>query len=55
MMQNMVDAIDGTVIMTPELVDAINSVYDFRVPSPWLYDPTGVEISWLVPSLTAWI
>jgi len=55
MMQNMVDAIDGTVIMTPELVDAINSVYDFKVPVPWQYDATGVEISWLVPSLSAWI
>ena len=51
MMRNMVDAIEGTVIMTPELVDAINAVYDYRVPMPWQYDATGVEISWLVPEL----
>ena len=32
MMTNMIDAIDGTVIMTPELVEAITSIFDFRVP-----------------------
>lgn len=52
---SMIDAIDGTVIMTPELVDSINSIFDFRAPHTWVYDPTGVEISWLTPSLTAWI
>ena len=55
MMIAMVQAIEGTVIMTPDLVDAINSVFDFRVPKKWQYDATGVEISWLVPSLAAWM
>jgi dynein heavy chain len=54
-MVNMIDAIEGTIIMTPDLVDAINAVYDFRVPKKWCYDPTGAEISWLTPSLAAWI
>lgn len=54
-MENMIDAIDGTIIMTPDLVDAINAIYDFRVPNKWLFDPTGVEISWLTPSLSGWI
>jgi dynein heavy chain len=54
-MIDMIDAIDGTIIMTPELVDGINAVYDFRVPNKWLFDPTGVEISWLTPSLAGWI
>jgi len=31
-MQNMVDAIDGTIIMTPDIVESINATYDFRVP-----------------------
>lgn len=31
----MVDAIDGTVSMTSEIVDSINAVYDFRVPRSW--------------------
>ena len=54
-MINMIDAIEGTIIMTPDIVDAINSVYDFRVPRNWCYDPTGAEISWLTPSLASWI
>ena len=55
MMTSMIDAIDGTVIMTPELVEAITSIFDFRVPRQWCYDATGVEISWLTPSLSGWI
>jgi dynein heavy chain len=54
-MVDMIDAIDGAIIMTPEIVDSINAVYDFRVPSKWVYDPTGAEISWLTPSLGGWI
>ena len=54
-MANMVDAIEGTIIMTPDIVDAINAVFDFRVPRKWSYDPTGAEISWLTPSLAGWL
>lgn len=54
-MLDMVLAIDGQIIMTPELVDGINSIFDFRVPHPWQYDPTGAEISWLTTGLAAWI
>jgi dynein heavy chain len=52
---NMVLAIEGSIIMTPDLVEAIDSVYDFRVPRPWVYDPTGAEIAWLMPSLGGWM
>jgi dynein heavy chain len=34
-MVDMIDAIDGTIIMTPEIVDSINAVFDFRVPRKW--------------------
>lgn len=34
-MIGMIDAIDGTIIMTPEIVDSINAVFDFRVPYKW--------------------
>ena len=54
-MLNMMDAIEGTIIMTPEIVESINAVYDFRVPYKWQYDPTGAEISWLTASLAAWL
>lgn len=54
-MVSMIDAIDGSIIMTPEIVDAINSVFDLRVPRNWQYDPTGAEISWMTPALGGWI
>lgn len=54
-MQNMVDAIEGSIIMTPAIVDAISAVHDFRVPKNWQFDPTGAEISWLTPSLAGWL
>lgn len=54
-MIDMVLAIDGQIIMTSELVGCIDAVSDFRVPKKWQFDPTGVEISWLTPSLAAWI
>jgi len=54
-MTNMVLAIDGQIIMTPLLVDCIAAVGDFRVPKNFQFDPTGVEISWLTPSLAGWL
>jgi len=54
-MGDMVLAIEGQIIMTPDIVDSINSVYDFRVPRKWQYDPTGAEISWLTDSLAGWL
>jgi len=54
-MANMADAIDGTIIMTAEIVESIGAIYDYRVPRKWQFDPTGAEISWLTPSLSGWI
>jgi len=54
-MAAMCDAIDGTISMTPDIVDSINAVFDFRVPRKFQYDPTGAEISWLTASLSGWI
>jgi len=54
-MVSMIDAIDGNISMTSEIVDQINAVFDFRVPRNWQYDPTGAEISWLTVSLAGWI
>lgn len=47
-------AIDGQIIMTPDILDAINSIYDAKVPNTWLYDPSGAEISWILPTLGSW-
>ena len=49
-----IDAIDGQIIMTPNILDAINSISDARVPNTWVYDATGAEISWILPGLGSW-
>lgn len=53
-MHDMVQAIEGTIIMTADLVDAIDRVFDFRVPVKWQFQ-AGAEISWLTPTLGGWI
>jgi dynein heavy chain, axonemal len=55
MMQEMIKAIDGEVVMTPDLVVAIDMIYNNRVPRQWVYDATGVEISWISPALGSWM
>ena len=35
------DAIDGQIIMTTDILDSINAIFDARVPNIWVYDPTG--------------
>mmetsp|Transcript_8591 Transcript_8591/g.9747 ORF Transcript_8591/g.9747 Transcript_8591/m.9747 type:complete len:395 (-) Transcript_8591:53-1237(-) len=54
-MKNIILAVDGVIIMTPDIVSAIGSIFDLRVPRSWCYDPTGAEISWLTPTLGGWI
>ena len=53
-MSDMVQAIEGTIIMTAELVDSIDKIFDFRVPTKWQFQ-AGAEISWLTPTLGGWI
>merc|ERR1712048_261365 len=53
-MQNMVLAIDGQIIMSPELADCIKAIFDMRVPLNFVYDPSGAEISWIYPALGGW-
>lgn len=54
-MNNMILAIDGTIIMSPELADCIKAMFDLRVPGIFMYDPSGAEISWLNPTLSGWL
>lgn len=53
-LQDIVDAIDGSIIMTPDIVNAIDCIFDGKVPKFWIYDPSGAEISWLKPSFATW-
>jgi len=47
-------AIEGTVVMTTDLLDDLNSIFDGFVPRKWTHDTSGAEISWLMPSLGGW-
>ena len=47
-------AIRGEVVVTSEIMDAINAIFDARVPKSWLYSPAGDELSWLAPNLGLW-
>ena len=50
----MVQAINGEIVMTTELLQSMNDVFDAKVPRPWLYTPGGDEFSWLLPFLGTW-
>lgn len=54
-LQDVINAIDGTIIMTPNIVEMIDAISDAKVPNLWVYDATGAEISWLYPNLGGWI
>ncbi|EER14943.1 axonemal dynein gamma heavy chain, putative [Perkinsus marinus ATCC 50983] len=53
-LQSLVMAIEGTVVMTPDLLEDLNMIFDARLPRRWTHDPSGAEISWLMPTLGAW-
>jgi dynein heavy chain, axonemal len=47
-------AIRGEVVVTADILDSINAIFDARVPRIWLYSPAGDELSWLAPNLGIW-
>jgi len=53
-LQTLLQAIRGEVVVTPEVMQAMNSIYDGRVPKAWLLSPGGDEISWMLTSLGLW-
>ena len=53
-LKNLSMAIDGTVVMTVELLDDLNAIFDARVPKAWTHDASGQEISWLSPNMGGW-
>ncbi|CAK9086367.1 Dynein gamma chain [Durusdinium trenchii] len=53
-LENLIMAIEGTVVMTVDLLEDSNCVFDGRVPKRWTHDASGAEISWLLPTLGGW-
>jgi dynein heavy chain len=47
-------AINGEVVMTAELQDILDSIFDAKVPHTWENTLTGDEFSWRLPTLGLW-
>ena len=47
-------AIKGEVVMTAELQETLDSIFDARVPHYWENTLTGDEFSWRLPNLGLW-
>jgi len=47
-------AIKGEIIMTPDLDEAINAIFDNRIPHTWLFNAANEEISWLKSTIMTW-
>jgi len=53
-LENLILAIDGVVIMTPDLQKALDCIYDALPPVFWFKDASGVLMSWELPTLPLW-
>eukprot|EP01035_Chromulina_nebulosa_P017190 gene17190-22709_t len=49
-----IQAINGEVVITADILESIDAIHDARVPKAWLYSPAGDELSWLSPTLSTW-
>ena len=47
-------ALKGEVVITPDILNAINAIYDAKVPTSWMYGSGGDEISWISATLGIW-
>jgi len=47
-------AIKGEIIMTADLAEAIQAIYNNKVPQAWLFNAAGEEISWMMGSIATW-
>jgi dynein heavy chain len=54
MLQQLQLAINGEVVMTEELQDTLDAIFDAKVPQYWLFTVAGDEFSWILPTLGLW-
>jgi len=52
--QEILMTIDGSIIMTPEIDEAIQTLYNGKIPKNWMIDSLGNEWSWISSSSTLW-
>ena len=53
-LSDLIEVRAGNIILTPQLQDAADAIYDSRVPHQWHYDNNGSEISWLDKTMGSW-
>ncbi|CAG9316033.1 unnamed protein product [Blepharisma stoltei] len=54
-LNDLIEVRAGNIILTPELQEAADAIYDSRVPKQWQYDANASEISWLDSTLGSWV
>jgi len=54
MLTSLQQAIRGEVVMTEELQNALQSMYEAKPPNPWVFTVAGDEYSWICPTLGLW-
>jgi dynein heavy chain len=47
-------AIRGEVVITQQIIDGINAIFDAKVPHDWVFSPAGDEVSWQAPTIGFW-
>eukprot|EP00462_Mataza_sp_D1_P017376 CAMPEP_0175163132 /NCGR_PEP_ID=MMETSP0087-20121206/25561_1 /TAXON_ID=136419 /ORGANISM="Unknown Unknown, Strain D1" /LENGTH=4572 /DNA_ID=CAMNT_0016451765 /DNA_START=103 /DNA_END=13822 /DNA_ORIENTATION=+ len=53
-LRSLMQAINGEIIMTPQLQDALGSIFDAKAPVHWYTDASGASIAWQLPTLALW-
>jgi len=53
-LSQLIQAIEGVVIMTPQLQEALDFIFDAKAPNFWHHDASGAQIAWERPSLALW-
>jgi dynein heavy chain len=54
MLMTLRQAINGEVVMTEELQEALTAIFEAKPPKTWVYTVTGDEFSWILPTLGLW-
>ncbi|CEO98004.1 hypothetical protein PBRA_006118 [Plasmodiophora brassicae] len=47
-------AINGEIILTPNLQAALDAIFDEKPPAFWYRAPSGEQLAWTVPALGSW-
>lgn len=53
-LDNVRAAIKGEIIMTADLAEAIQAMFNNKIPQSWLFNAAGEEISWMMGSIATW-